>query len=197
MIYYPKANITPNLYSQGALRYKNSNEIYTGFYFTTYDGLAYTGKFPGDGANLELEFPTPNENTIGSNNLHSPSTTERDYRFIGDENYKYSTLLGITPDNPSTDFTPIVFYPKPTEQDYQTGEIQRYFSKKVNENIYYETSGLFQNNLYIGFSIPWLITGNKDNVAKVNQRIVELKEAELRIIGLGIYLKNNYLQFYK
>ena len=55
----------------------------------------------------------------------------------------------------------------------------------------------FQNSLYISFNIPWLITGNKDNVAKVNQRIVVLKEAELKIIGLGAYLKNNYLQFYK
>jgi hypothetical protein len=51
--------------------------------------------------------------------------------------------------------------------------------------------------LYISFNIPWLITGDKDNVAKVNQRIVALKEAELKIIGLGIYLKNNYIQFYK
>jgi hypothetical protein len=196
MIYYPKANITPNLYSQGALSYKNSNEIYTGFYFATYDGLAYTGRFPGDGANLELELPIGNS-TIGANNLHESPTTERDSRFIGTDNFKYSTLLGLTPENPPIDSAPLVFYPKPTESDYQTGEIQRYFAKKVNENIYYETRVLFQTNLYLGFSIPWLITGDKDNVAKVNKRIVELKEAELKIIGLGSYLKNNYLQFYK
>jgi hypothetical protein len=196
MIYYPKSNITPNLYSQGALSYKNSNEVYNGFYFTTYDGLAYTGRFPGDGANLELEFPIGDSN-IGNANLHESPTTERDYRFVGTDNFKYSSLLGINPNTPPIDSAPLVFYPKPTEADYQTGEIQRYFAKKVNENIYYETRVLFQTNLYLGFSIPWLITGNKDNVAKVNQRIVALKEAELKIIGLGIYLKNNYIQFYK
>ena len=70
-------------------------------------------------------------------------------------------------------------------------------TKKKFEGIFYETKGSFQNSLYISFNIPWLITGNKDNVAKVNQRIVVLKEAELKIIGLGAYLKNNYLQFYK
>ena len=70
-------------------------------------------------------------------------------------------------------------------------------SKKINENIYTETRALYQNELYIGFSIPWLIRGNVDEVAKVNQRIVALKEAELGILGLGLYLKNNYIQFYK
>jgi hypothetical protein len=190
MIYYPKANITPNLFSNREYVLNGSNEPYTGYYFSTYDGKFYTGREPGDGINLELISSGPNfqgEAIAG----------EIDYRFVGTDNYFYSTSLKkITPVNPIS-LTPQPFYPKPTLADYQTGEITRYFSKKVNEGIFYETQGTFQNTLYISFNIPWLITGDKDNVAKVNQRIVALKEAELKIIGLGIYLKNNYIQFYK
>lgn len=190
MIYYPKANITPNLFSNGTFSLKGSNEPYTGYYFSTYDGKFFTGREPGDGANLELDNQGPNyqgEATAG----------EIDYRFVGQDNYLYSTSLkNLTPISPVTS-TPQVYYPKPTLSDYETGEIVRYFAKKVNENIYIETQNLFQSSLYIGFSIPWLITGDINNVAQVNQRIVALKEAELKIIGLGLYLKNNYLQFYK
>lgn len=190
MIYYPKANITPNLFSNGTFTLKGSNEPYTGYYFSTYDGKFFTGREPGDGANLELANQGPNyqgEAIAG----------EIDYRFVGTDNYLYSTSLKkLTPITPISQ-TPQPFYPKPTLSDYRTGEIIRYFSKKTNENIYYETRTAFQNSLYISFNIPWLITGDRDNVAKVNKRIVELKEAELKIIGLGVYLKNNYLQFYK
>jgi hypothetical protein len=103
MIYYPKANITPNLYSNGNVFLKGTNQPYTGYYFTTFDGKTYTGREPGDGVNIELTPPT-------SNLIENQDATNPDYRFIG-----------------TNDF----------ESDYQTGEIQRYFSKKVNENIYY------------------------------------------------------------
>jgi hypothetical protein len=190
MIYYPKANITPNLFSNGEYILNGSNEPYTGYYFSTYDGKFFTGREPGDGANLEL--------TANGSNLQGEATSgDIDYRFVGQDNYFYSTSLkSLTPITPVT-LTPQVFYPNPTLSDYQTGEIVRYFVKKTNENIYIETQSLVQNSLYTGFSIPWLITGDRDNVANVNKRIVALKEAELKILGLGLYLKNNYLQFYK
>ena len=193
MIYYPKANIIPNLYSNGSFSALGSGESYTGYYFSTYDGKFYTGREPGDGQNLEL---SPGSNSF-TNEPEGQEGGELDYRF-DTPNYIYSSVLKkLSPSKIPSRITPSPFYPKPTISDYQTGEIIRYFSKKVNEGIFYETKGSFQNSLYISFNIPWLITGNKDNVAKVNQRIVVLKEAELKIIGLGAYLKNNYLQFYK
>jgi hypothetical protein len=190
MIYYPKANITPNLYSNGNVFLKGTNQPYTGYYFTTFDGKAYTGREPGDGVNIELTPPT-------SNLIENQDTTNPDYRFIGTNDFYSSTLLGIPKPARTPSLTPTKYYPVPQDSDYQAGEFQRYFSKKVNENIYTETRAIFQNELYIGFSIPWSIRGNIDEVAKVNQRIVALKEAELGILGLGLYLKNNYIQFYK
>jgi len=189
MIYYPKANIIPNLYSNGEIKIQGSNQPYVGYYFATSDGKLYSGREPGDGANLPLAITPPLPDSV--------LTSNPDLRFEGDNEFYSVNLLKLKRSFTPPTLTPVRYYPTPTETDYQTGEIQRYFAKKVNENTYTETRELFQNTLYIGFSIPWLITGNQDNVASVNQRIVALKEAELKIIGLGLYLKNNYLQFYK
>ena len=193
MIYYPKANITPNLYSNGELSILDSNESYIGYYFSTYDGKYFTGKEPGDGPNLELTL-----NTVLSPDTHTDTQPQQsiDYRFLG-SNFTYSTQKNIDPQSTSQGETPIQYFPNPTEEDYITGEITRYFAKKTNENIYYETQFLFQNSLYIGFFIPWAISGDKAKVEETNKKIVLLKEQELNIIGLGLYLKNNYLKYYK
>ena len=54
MIYYPKSHITPSLYSNGELAFKETNTPYTGYYFSTLDNKNFTGRFPGDGNNQEL-----------------------------------------------------------------------------------------------------------------------------------------------
>ncbi len=65
MIYYPKANITPNLFSNGEYVLNGSNEPYTGYYFSTYDGKFYTGREPGDGTNL-FNLPEATKLATGS-----------------------------------------------------------------------------------------------------------------------------------
>lgn len=190
-MYYPESQLITNLYSNGGLQYKDSSSPYIGYYYATVDNTFFTGRYPGDGPNIELTNLILNN--IGTDDSEA---SEIDYRFRGNDNYTYSQLKNITATTLQPQ-PPISSYPKPTQQNYETGEFTRYFAKKVNENIYIETQNLFQSSLYIGFSIPWLIIGDINNVAQVNQRIVALKEAELKIIGLGLYLKNNYLQFYK
>ena len=189
-MYYPKSHITPNLYCNGELSILGSNQPYIGYYFTTIGGKAYTGRFPEDGSNLELTTPETSTATTDE------GEEETDYRFYGIDNLNYSLLNNITP-NSSVPSTPIPFYPQPSTQDYQLGEFTRYFSKKTNENKYTETSGLFKNSLYIGIQLPWLITGDKNEVARVNENMVKLREQELKITGFGFYLKYNYLKFYK
>jgi hypothetical protein len=191
-MYYPKSHITPNLYSNGELSIKNSNTPYTGHYFKTLDGKQFTGRFPGDGKNQELN---PYTNTGFSNVESFEANTEEDTRFYP-ANIDY-TLLKNVKLNQGLSTSPTPFYPQPREQDYQLGEFTRYFSKKTNENKYTETSGLFQNSLYIGIQLPWLITGDRDEVIRVNQNIVKLREQQLNISGLGEYLKFNYIKFYR
>ena len=193
MVYYPKSHITSNLYSNGELAYKDTLAPYTGQYFSTFDNKFFTGNYPGDGSNLELvnlnstpSSPTPE--TFEDNNPEDP-------RFYP-ENQDYSTLKKVQY-NQGISQTPVSFYPTPSIQDYEMGEFTRYFSKKANEEVYYETSGLFKNNLYIGFSLPWKLTGDKDVVFEVNKGIVELKQQQFKALGLGAFLKFNYIQYYK
>ena len=187
-MYYPKSHITPNLYSNGDLTIKSSLTSYFGYYFSTLDGKAFTGRYIGDGENIELTLPSI---TIGD-----PSTEFVDNRFSTSDANTYSKLAGVSI-NSSLPQLPTPFYPIPTLEDYKTGEFTRYFSKKSNENIYTETSAIFENEYYIGFSLPWSITGNKQKVAQTNKNIIRLKEKEYSINGLGAYLKFNYIQYYK
>jgi hypothetical protein len=190
-MYYPKSHITPNLYSNGELLIKSTNTPYIGYYFSTIDNKNYTGRYPEDGDNLELTKTS----TVTSNGITGNETP--DYRFNGIDNLTYSKLNKTSETNIPRVLPPTPFYPQPSEQDYQLGEFTRYFSKKVNENKYTETSGLFQNDLYIGFKLPWLITGDKNEVARVNENMVKLREQELGISGFGFYLKHNYIKFYR
>lgn len=193
MIYYPKSHITPNLYSNGELAYKDTLAPYTGQYFSTFDNKFFTGNYPGDGSNLELvnlnsapSFPTPE--SFEDNNPEDP-------RFYP-ENQDYSILKKIKY-NQGISKPPLPFYSSPTTEDYKTGEFTRYFSKKSNEEVYYETIAPFQDKLYISFSLPWKLTGDENSVFEVNKGIVELKQRQFKAFGLGAFLKFNYIQYYK
>lgn len=192
MVYYPKSHIIPNLYSNGELTSKETNTPYTGYYFSTLDNKNFTGRFPGDGNNQELiSLITSNITSTEEFEEQNPE----DIR-LHPENLDYSLLKKVK-ENQGLTFSPLPFYPQPNEQDYQLGEFTRYFAKKTNENKYTETSDLFENSLYIGIKLPWLITGDRDEVIRVNQNIVKLREQQLNISGLGEYLKFNYIKFYK
>lgn len=189
-MYYPKSHITPNLYSEGTLTIKGSSKPYYGYYFSTIDGKAFTGKYVGDGNNLEL---TEYNNTSVETEIDQIFVDER---FNSKDSATYSKLKKTKRTTPLPS-SPKSYYPDPTKDDYRTGEFTRYFSKKINENIYYETSALFQNKYYIGFSLPWSIRGSRNSVYNTNKNIVALKEQQYSIKGLGVYLRFNYLEFYR
>ena len=190
-MYFPKSYITPNQYSNGELFLIGSNTPYIGYYFTVLKGKAYTGRYPNDGEQLELTLPqssiTPTQEEEEGNSFY-------DHRFTP-PNLLYSQINSVSQSPTNFKLTP--YYPTPTQQDYKLGEFTRYFSKKVNEEIYVETQTLTKNVLYISFSLPWSITGDKDSTYNLNKRIIELKEEQLNINGLGAFLKFNYIQYYK
>ena len=127
MIYYPKSHITPNLYSNGNLSFKDTQNPYTGYYFAAVDGKNFTGRFPGDGNNLEL-IPTldqsyPSVEEVEGHTPEDPRFYPKNATYSRINNVKYGK--GIT--NP-----PTPFYPSPSNEDYKLGEFTRYFTKKVN-----------------------------------------------------------------
>lgn len=62
--------------------------------------------------------------------------------------------------------------PMPTSEDFANGYITRYFLKKANEDIIFETSySTYRNvnkNLYKSVQVKWKISGPKNNIYKVN-----------------------------
>lgn len=196
-MYYPKNQIQTGFYSNGELIESSSKQLYIGPYFKTSDGLLYSGKEPNDGKNIKLIYP---EDSPGYSRTQLSNRVEvEDYRFTR-ENTPYSILSGenrnILP------YTPITYYPILTQDNIDNGEFTRFFVKKSNQNIYTEInsnnfSESVSSNLYIGIELPWIISGDKEEVRQINSKQVDFVEKNLEIMGLGKFLRFNYLQFYQ
>ena len=198
MPYIPKSRIQPNLYTAGKdYVVKNTLESYTGYYYKLYTGQTFTGKNPDDKPNFIL-IPPPNQ----------PVQVNQTQVFIKDNlaNENYKALKGITGNNIRNN--PQLFYTQPTESDYQLGEFRRYFCKKKNEFIYIEISksdydNLVQKNptinfqMWAPFNIPWTLVGDEKQVYYINRDIVKLKEKNEKLHGLGKYLQEKYLRYYR
>jgi hypothetical protein len=199
-MYYPKSQITPNLYTNGnEFVYEDSGLFYSGYYFKTSKGEYFTGRnqddrpnerliqFFYDGINLDL-FPPNTPVTL----LNEESTIV----------YEYNTI------NPTTiTYIPIYNPVLPTQQDYQNGEFRRYFCKKTNEILYIETDKSTYDKLvakdvqiawplYQPFEIPWQLTGNIEQVEKTNRNIVELTSFQSKFPRLADYLRFNFTKYY-
>lgn len=174
MSYIPKNKIQTNLYTSGREYTTADGELYSGYYYKLYNGRAYTGKNQSDPPNLEL-FPQ----TLGGDKLDIPPIPL----------VLYSPLL-------------------PTSQDYKNGVFTRYFNLKRNQPIFTEidkdTYQKFQQKdsqvsweTYKVFSLFWELTGDINKVAQTNKNITELAEQREKALGLSLYLKKDWTQYYK
>lgn len=204
-MYYPKSQITPNLYTNGdEFIYADNKQQYIGFYFALSTGKYFTGRNQDDRPNQELitislENNTSINNSITPNNftINTPySIISIDYDIITQNRYQNKTI------------TPTYNPELPTDQDYQNGEFRRLFCKKSNELQYIEineetyTKLLAKDpqilwQLYIPFNISWQLTGDKQQVAKTNKNIVELTSKRLQLFRFNEYLKLDYIKYYK
>ena len=189
-MYFPKSKIETNLFSSGELVLQSTGQPYFGPYFKVVGGVCYTGKEPNDGPNNKL---TTLQEPVGDDNL---SSTPADLRFT-----PKNTVYSVITSQPSLVNTPspIPFTPQPTQGDYQTGEITRFFAKKRNENVYYEVadSNMSSNPLYFTFNLQWVISGEEYQVKETNQKMVELYMKQLPLPAFNQFLKNDYLKFWK
>ena len=204
-MYYPKSQITPNLYTNGGeftLITDQSN--YVGYYFKVSNGKYFTGRNQDDRPNVEL--------ILLETNLLSPNTSARiqtNYsavvNIIESNNEQY---LNVTHQNPTSVIVPTYNPNPPTQQDYQVGEFRRYFCKKTNEYLYIEINQdqfakltvkdpqiLWQ--LYQPFFIDWQLTGDKQQVAQVNRNATELVAFRNKFFGLNEYLKFDFTKYYQ
>ena len=193
-MYLPKSQIVQNQFTNGGMFSRSDNgEDYKGYYWEDSRGNIFTGKNPTDGP------------TISLNNTLEVSTEEagplnRESAWLTDYNPT------VTEDKPGQ--IPARYIAKPTEEQYSTGEFQRYFTKKTNQNIYFEINekdytDLSSENrrllwhLFEPISIPWQISGDKHSIAKTNRNIVYQTEQKQKLPGFSKIFKGQYLQYYK
>ena len=220
-MYYPKSQIKTNLYTYGdEYVITLTQAAYTGYYFLTSTGQAFTGRTPDDRPNQELTKVDPVTKNEGGPlgtlknssspifSAHNPfaSNIINEVDILSSLDYAQITNTNIF--NPSEVLVPYYIAPTPTEQDYQIGEFRRYFCKKGNEILYLEIdktqydllvtknpSILF--SLYEPFNLPWQLTGAQEEVEKTNRNIVDLTSQRLKLPKFGDYLNNNYLKYYR
>ena len=199
-MYYPKSQIITNKYTNGKeFALVTTNQEYIGYYWQTSNNKFYTGRTPDDITVVELKKITvtdsllvSNQNIVSYNNISS--------------NKIYNNFKQI--DSLKALLVPTYYQPQPTQQDYQIGEFRRYFVKKTNELLYIEVSKETYEAIlnkdskwvwydYFAFNIPWQITGNKLQVAKTNNNIVDLTMKNLTLPKFNLYLRDDYTKFYK
>lgn len=201
-MYYPKSQVKTNLYTKGGeYSLVGSIESYIGDYYITSDGRYFTGKTPSESPSSELILYIPP--SIPS---FRSGEEGRSFYTIDEVGYLQATSLQLNLAIPPA--PPKQSYPVVTENDYKLGEFQRYFLKKGNETKFLEISledyrkyvnqdsdVMFE--LYVPIQINWILTGEKEQVYKVNQAIVARTERERNLPGFTQYFRDRFTQFYK
>jgi hypothetical protein len=205
MPYYPKSQIRTNLYAEpGVLLVESSNIPYVGYYWANSKGEYWSGKTPQDLPNIRLieVFDPENEEILPSINTFNVS-------IVVNTDPSYNSIKNIVLGSPNNYQAVPSYSPTlPTPQDYQNGEFQRYFCKKTNEIKYIEINKeqfdklvaqdpQIEFSLYQPFTITWIISGDKDTVAKTNRNIVELASFRQKLPRLADYLRFDYTKYLK
>ena len=200
-MYFPKSQIISNLHTGGGeLVYVKDNTDYKGNYFKTSTSEYFSGISPQDKPNLllKIKFKEEEEEDGEEYDLDSKLTQIPPSYFTQLKNIdvNFTRTLPLPSPNP------------PNSLDYTNGGMRRYFCKKTNQTIYLEInkdtydklvkkdkSILWQ--LYQPFTLIWTLKGNREQVAKNNQNVVERISNQLNMSMLAEFLKKDYTKYYK
>jgi len=207
MAYYPKSQVKPNLYTNGGEfttiqnQTPNQSGDYTGYYFTTSTGKIFTGKSPTDTPNNPL-YP------VQSIEIPEPSDVPRKSNLITYD-YNERNIIYASKNNINTSQTRII--PQfnvtlPITQDKQRGFLIRYFCKKNNELIYFETSQedydriksqdpSMAYDLYSTAALRWYIVGDPPQVANQNISQVNQTSAANGWLGFIQYFQGDFTKY--
>jgi hypothetical protein len=198
-MYYPKSQIKTNLYTNGRdYTVSSTQQEYIGPYYEISTGKKYTGRFPGDGENLELEdiIFTINESENSFKGFQQQTIIE----FSDD-----SLPPSLNTNNSVPRFIPSFNAPRPTQQEIERGRFTRYFCKKTNEIKYIEINKDTFNklsqkdpqiawDLYQPVSLFWYM-GIPGSVATLNENAALNIEKRLRWVGFVKYFKGKFTQY--
>ena len=224
-MYIPKNRIKTNLFTSGGEYMVLATSIeYVGYYHSLYTGKFYTGKTQNDTNIRELIPITPEAGEDLSSEEELPPNLTPDLNkialFLNDPDpivdediwnqgdiVRYLEIKRKNPLDDDPRELPSQEYPQPTEDDYKLGVFTRYFVKKINELKYIELSKEIYDKmkkknpdyvweLYLCFKLQWTITGPKSQVPIANRNQVLIAEQRIKSLGLGEFLRHDYLKFY-
>ena len=212
MPYIPEHRFQGNLYTNGGeYSILSSGKEYQGFYYKVSTGKFFTGKTPYNNITQEL-IPFISIDTSNINNLNPPRTIgdiiEIDpikFPYFGYKSLELtSTYINTFNINANQSFiTPIPFSPLPTPEDYTNGTFIRYILYNTVTKNYIEVDQNTCNNIssqnpswnyfpYIAFTLPWKISGTKEEILKTNSKMVYVISQENNLPSLSLYLVNLY-----
>lgn len=195
MAYYPKSQVKTNLYTSGNEFVVQSDRTnYEGSYWTNSKGQYFAGKNPQQQPTIQLLKVSPTET---SDEVLIPKKTSAWFTSYPNQ---------LLRDNPGV--SPNKAQPTPTDDDYMTGEFTRYFTKKSNQNIYYEIAksdydklvnqdDSIKWQLYQPIKIIWDLQGIREQVYQANVNTVLIAEKNQKLPGFRKIFKGQYLQYYK
>lgn len=194
-MYLPKNRIRTGLYSQGTLQIKRTGEIYYGYYWSTFDGLYFSGKDQNERSSEELVKP---EEDVSVDKTAVKGSLR---------NSLYNSILNETPESKKL---PLAFKPTLVKEDYIRGYIHRYFLKRISQEdytIYIEVDreqyNAFKSNdntyalhLYIPFTLKWQIKGESEEVQTKNEKEVKHLIQKDKNVGENFYFYfTNFTEF--
>ena len=207
--YYPSFAVKPNLNSLGG-EFLLNGLPYSGRYYETYDGRAFTGPTPEIGPSEPLEriqsYPyAPITSRLGL------STSQ-----VKELANKTGVVPSIGIDNSRIPGQPNSYYPQPIEQDYKKGYLIRYFTKKENEKGFvteisqdeYDSiingTADYDISIYQTITILWKLTGPMNTkrqsqyniipgIIETNQRLTE--SANRTFLGIVDFIGGEYSKF--
>ena len=209
--YYPKSQITPNLYTRGGeLMILSNGQEYVGDYYRVSTGETFAGKTSSTSNQKKL---------VPLNNPESFFQSKDKITFV--ENWEIGPnerFLNLSPNRMeiNKDYNKLLYkntlLPPPTDvikssltvnsytfEDIQSGEYTRYFAKRFNQFIYFEinkeTYKQYQSkdpkvdvNLYECIQMPWKFSDND-----VNIKITALMEKRNKWFGFTKWVEQTYL----
>lgn len=198
MVYIPKNKVQTNLYAAAKEYYYDVSFIteYVGYYYKLSNGKTFTGNSPGSDVNsVEIYKAADIESDSGANILVNPLSnhplfpTERDY-IRG-----YFTRYFSKRRNQN-------IYTELTKQEFDAYSKQSPSPTSTNITPNFRIINVLPEAtqywlLYKTFSLTWMLTGEIEKTYKLNLEMVKMIEEKNQLLGFSIYLKEDYLKYYK
>lgn len=174
-IYYTKAQVREGLVTEGGEWMFTDNTEYIGQYHTYTTGEVFSETTFVDGKSRIL-IPYVDVQLINQQNNIGIDVAK---------NFEYDGIKNLTI---KKSITPNPTQIQPTDKDTKRGWMERYFAKKVNDDIILElTKDDFDNIgtpngldsiLWEKFKLRWRITGPIDEILETNQQTIQIKSQD-------------------